>query len=155
MSLQLERERGAVVSRGSAVAPRAGLPVVKVDPSGTPSITLPKGNPPVDLVAQPLIAGRGPKVTSGQQLRVQYLGVVWPGGREFDSSWRRDQPATITVGRAQVVSGLDRGLIGQTVGSRVLLVVPPDDGYGAAGNASFGIRGTDTLVFVVDILDAT
>jgi FKBP-type peptidyl-prolyl cis-trans isomerase len=140
---------------GTPVAPRAGLPTVKVNASGRPSITLPKGAPPDDLVVQPLLRGRGAKVVSGQQLRVQYLGVIWPGGREFDSSWRRDQAATITVGRAQVVSGLDRGLVGQTVGSRVLLVVPPDDGYGAAGNASFGVRGTDTLVFVVDILDAS
>jgi peptidylprolyl isomerase len=140
---------------GRPVAPRAGLPVVTVGSSGVPSISLPKGPPPTDLVVQPLILGRGPKVASGQQVTVQYLGVIWPGGREFDSSWRRGQPATITVGRGQVVGGLDRGLIGQTVGSRVLLVVPPDDGYGAAGNASFGVRGTDTLVFVVDILDAS
>jgi peptidylprolyl isomerase len=140
---------------GRPVAPRAGLPVVHVGASGTPTITLPKGNPPAHLVVQPLIAGEGPKVSSGQRLRVQYLGVIWPGGREFDSSWRRGEPATITVGRGQVVGGLDRGLLGQTVGSRVLLVVPPDDGYGAAGNEGFGVRGTDTLVFVVDILDAS
>ena len=68
---------------------------------------------------------------------------------------RRGEPATITVGHGQVVGGLDRGLLGQTVGSRVLLVVPPDDGYGAAGNTGFGVRGSDTLVFVVDILDAS
>jgi peptidylprolyl isomerase len=140
---------------GTPVAPRAGLPVVEVDGSGTPTITLPKGDPPGELVVQPLIVGRGPKVGSGQQLRVQYVGVIWPGGREFDSSWRRGEAATITVGRGQVVGGLDRGLLGQTVGSRVLLVVPPDDGYGAAGSANFGVRGTDTLVFVVDILDAS
>jgi peptidylprolyl isomerase len=140
---------------GTPVAPKAGLPTVKVSASGQPSISLPKGSPPVDLVVQPLILGKGTKVAAGQQLRVQYLGVIWPGGREFDSSWRRGEPATITVGRGQVVAGLDRGLIGQTVGSRVLLVVPPDDGYGAGGNASFGVRGTDTLVFVVDILDAS
>jgi len=148
---------GTVLTRatGTPVAPRAGLPTVTVDGKGTPSITLPKGNPPGELVVQPLIVGRGAKVASAQQLRVQYVGVVWPGGREFDSSWRREQATTITVGRGQVVGGLDRGLIGQTVGSRVLLVVPPDDGYGAAGNASFGVRGTDTLVFVVDILDAS
>jgi peptidylprolyl isomerase len=140
---------------GTPVAPRPGLPFVKVDASGTPTITLPKGNPPTELVVQPLIVGAGPKVGSGQQLRVQYVGVIWPGGREFDSSWRRGHPATITVGRSQIVGGLDRGLLQQTVGSRVLLVIPPDDGYGAAGNESFGVRGTDTLVFVVDILDAS
>jgi peptidylprolyl isomerase len=139
---------------GTPVAPKPGLPVVRESSSGGPTITLPKGAPPDHLVVQPLVVGRGAKVRSGQQLRVQYAGVIWPGGREFDSSWRRGEAATITVGRAQVVGGLDRGLIGLPVGSRVLLVVPPDDGYGAAGNDSFGVRGTDTLVFVVDILDA-
>ena len=139
---------------GTAVAPKHGLPTVTVDASGRPTITLPSTAPPAQLVVQPLIVGHGPKVERGQQVRAQYLGVIWPGGREFDSSWRRGTPAGFTVGKGQIVAGLDHGLVGQTVGSRVLLVVPPDDGYGAAGNSAFGVRGTDTLVFVVDILDA-
>jgi peptidylprolyl isomerase len=140
---------------GTPVPPRPGLPTVRTDASGHPTIILPSGAPPADLVVQPLLLGHGPKIESGQQVRAQYLGVVWPGGREFDSSWRRGTPASFTVGKGQIVAGLDRGLVGQAVGSRVLLVVPPDDGYGAAGNAAFGVRGTDTLVFVVDILDAS
>lgn len=140
---------------GTPVAPKAGLPAVRADAADRPAVTLPKGSPPSQLVVQPLILGRGPKVQRLQQVQVQYVGVVWPGGREFDSSWRRGEPANFTVGRGEIVAGLDRGLVGQTVGSRVLVVVPPDDGYGAAGNAAFGVRGTDTLVFVVDILDAT
>ena len=140
---------------GTPVAPKPGLPTVHPDAAGRPVVTLPKGSPPDRLVVQPLIVGSGPKVERLQQVRAQYVGVVWPGGREFDSSWRRGEPAAFTVGRAEIVAGLDRGLVGQPVGSRVLLVVPPDDGYGAAGNSAFGVRGTDTLVFVVDILDAT
>jgi len=139
---------------GTPVAPRPGLPTVHVGPAGRPEVTLPKGSPPDHLVVQPLIVGRGTRVHRLQQVQVQYLGVIWPGGREFDSSWRRGQPAGFTLGRGEIVSGLDRGLVGQTVGSRVVLVVPPDEGYGAAGNSAFGVRGTDTLVFVVDILDA-
>ena len=53
-----------------------------------------------------------------------------------------------------VVFGSDQGLVGQTVGSRVLLVVPPKDAYGSAGQSQAGIKGTDTLVFVVDIISA-
>jgi peptidylprolyl isomerase len=140
---------------GAAVAAKPGLPTVRVGASGRPSITLPTGAPPSTLVVQPLIVGGGAAVARGDQVRAQYLGVIWPGGREFDSSWRRGTAAGFTVGRGDIVAGLDRGLVGQTVGSRVLLVVPPDDGYGAAGNPAFGVRGTDTLVFVVDILDAT
>jgi FKBP-type peptidyl-prolyl cis-trans isomerase len=140
---------------GTPVPPKPGLPTVTSDAAGRPVVTVPKGSPPAGLVVQPLIVGRGAKVQRLQQIRVQYLGVIWPGGREFDSSWRRGEPAGFTVGRGEIVAGLDRGLVGQTVGSRVLLVVPPDDGYGAAGNSAFGVRGTDTLVFVVDILDAS
>lgn len=140
---------------GTAVAPKPGLPTVGTDGAGRPSITLPRTAPPSALVVQPLIAGNGPKVERGQQVRAQYLGVVWPGGREFDSSWRRGTDVGFTVGRGDIVAGLDRGLVGQPVGSRVLVVVPPDDGYGAAGNPTFGVKGTDTLVFVVDILDAS
>jgi peptidylprolyl isomerase len=140
---------------GTPVAPKPGLPTVHTDAAGRPLVTLPKGSPPDQLVVQPLIVGRGTKVQKLQQVRVQYVGVVWPGGREFDSSWRRGEPADFTVGRGEIVAGLDRGLLGQPVGSRVLVVVPADDGYGAAGNATFGVRGSDTLVFVVDILDAS
>ncbi len=62
--------------------------------------------------------------------------------------------ADFVIGNGQVIAGWDEGLVGQTVGSQVLLVVPPDKGYGTAGNTDAGIKGTDTLVFVVDILDA-
>jgi peptidylprolyl isomerase len=140
---------------GTAVTPREGLPTVKVGEDGKPRISLPGGTPPAVLVTQPLIVGRGPKVAKGQQITVHYTGVIWPGGARFDSSWERRTPATFPIGRGQVVAGWDEGLVGQPVGSRILLVIPPDKGYGAAGRPSFGIKGTDTLVFVVDILDAS
>ena len=90
----------------------------------------------------------------GQRITVQYLGVIWPGGKQFDSSWGRTTPATFTIGAGRVIAGWDLGLVGQPVGSQMLLVIPPDDGYGAEGKPDAGITGTDTLVFVVDILDA-
>ena len=139
---------------GTPVTPAAGLPAVRTDARGRPTVTLPKTAPPTRLVVQPLVQGRGPVVRRLQQVQVHYAGVVWPSGREFDSSWRRGTPASFTVGRAEIVSGLERALLGRTVGSRLLVVVPPDDGYGAAGNDAFGVGGTDTLVFVVDLLDA-
>lgn len=139
---------------GRTVRPKPGLPVVRVPSGGSPRISLPPGKPPSVLVVQPLIVGAGPKVKKGQQITVHYSGVIWPGGRTFDSSWQRKAPATFPIGRGQVVAGWDAGLVGQTVGSRILLVIPPDKGYGAAGRPSAGITGTDTLVFVVDILDS-
>lgn len=131
-----------------------GLPTVTAAPGQAPSVTIPPGAPPATLTATTLIKGAGPQVTTGQYLVVQYTGVNWRTGKTFDSSWSRSQPWGFTVGTGQVIKGWDDGLVGQTVGSRVLLVVPPPDGYGAAGSASADIKGTDTMVFVVDILAA-
>jgi peptidylprolyl isomerase len=137
---------------GTAVAPKAGLPTVKLDGNGKPTITVPSGNPPAQLQVQPLIVGKGAKVAKGQQITVHYTGVIWPGGKQFDSSWTTGKPASFAIGVGQVIAGWDDGLVGQPIGSQVLLVVPPDKGYGAQGKGD--IKGTDTLVFVVDILDA-
>ena len=140
---------------GTPAAPVAGQPTVTLDAKGKPAITLPAGAPPSALVVQPLIVGTGPPVTSGQSLTVHYTGIIWPGGKQFDSSWDRGTPADFAIGQGSVITGWDEGLVGQTVGSQVLLVIPPDKGYGAEGNTAAGIAGTDTLVFVVDILDAS
>jgi peptidylprolyl isomerase len=140
---------------GDAVAPVASLPTVTLADNGKPSITVPSGvTAPTQLVVQPLIKGTGPVVQSGQTISAQYTGVVWDTGKQFDSSWDRGQPTPFVIGKGQVIAGWDEGLVGQTVGSQVLLIVPPDKGYGASGQSSAGIKGTDTLVFVVDILDA-
>lgn len=139
---------------GDAVAPKAGLPAVKLAGNGKPTITVPAGKPPATLVVQPLIVGKGAKVGKGQQITVHYTGVIWPGGKQFDSSWDRGNPATFGIGSGSVIAGWDEGLVGQPIGSQILLVIPPDKGYGAQGQPDAGIKGTDTLVFVVDILDA-
>ena len=133
---------------GTAVAPKAGLPTVKMNPGKAADITMPKTAAPKALVSQPLITGKGEKVVKGQTLRVAYTGALWRDGKVFDSS--PGYPTPIGVGA--VVPGWDKSLVGQTVGSRLLLVVPPADGYGAAGQGD--IKGTDTMVFVVDILGA-
>jgi peptidylprolyl isomerase len=106
------------------------------------------------LVVQPLVVGTGPVVEAGQTVVVHYTGIVFGTGKQFDSSWDRGQAAEFVIGKSQVIAGWDKGIVGQTVGSQLLLVIPPADGYGTSGNSSAGISGTDTLVFVVDILDA-
>ena len=139
---------------GTAVPPVEGLPTVKLADDGKPTITVPSGvAAPTQLVVQPLIKGDGPAVQSGQTVSVNYTGVIWDTGKQFDSSWDRGSPFETVIGKGSVIAGWDEGLVGQTVGSQVLLVVPPDKGYGSAGKGS--IKGTDTLVFVVDILAAT
>jgi peptidylprolyl isomerase len=85
---------------------------------------------------------------------VQYTGVIWRTGKVFDSSWSRSEPFGTVLSTSDVIAGWVDGLAGQKVGSRVMLVIPPKDGYGSTGASSAGIKGTDTLVFVVDILGA-
>jgi FKBP-type peptidyl-prolyl cis-trans isomerase len=142
---------GKEVSRGGG-----GLPTVSPATGTAPKITMPSGRPPSRLVAKTLIAGSGPKVVPGETVVVQYVGAIWRNGRVFDSTWSRRQPFGFTIGAtpSQVIPGWDQGLAGQAVGSRVLLVIPPADGYGKTGNPQVGIRPSDTLVFVIDILGA-
>ena len=119
---------------------------------GKPTITLPKGTPPTTLVTKTVVSGTGDTVRSGDLLVVQYVGVKWADGKTFDSSWQRGVPAGFGIGVGQVIKGWDDGLVGHKVGDRVLLVVPPSEGYGAQGQSQAGISGTDTLVFAVDIV---
>ncbi len=132
----------------------SGLPTVAAVAGKAPTIKIPDSTPPKTLQVKTLIKGTGPKVTKGQNILVQYTGVIWRTGKVFDSSWSRSEPASFEIGVGQVIPGWDTGIVGQTVGSRVLLVIPPADGYGKSGQSSVGIEGTDTLVFVVDILAA-
>lgn len=136
---------------GKAVEPVPGLPTVEVAKDGTPSITVPKADPPSELVSQLLIEGKGAVVESGQSITVHYTGVLWSTGEVFDSSWSTGKPVSFPIGTGGVIPGWDKGLVDHKIGSRVLLVIPPADGY-PEGQGS--IPAGATLVFVVDILDA-
>lgn len=138
---------------GRSIAPEPGAPQVRAAANGQPTITVPKNAPPKKLLVQPLVAGTGSKVGSGQTITAQYVGVLWRNGKVIDSTWQRGGTADFPVGVGQVIPGWDKGLVGQRVGSRVLLVVPPADAY-PHGSSDGSIKSTDTLVFVVDILDA-
>jgi FKBP-type peptidyl-prolyl cis-trans isomerase len=144
---------------GSQVSNGGGsLPTVTAKSGAAPVITIPSSahKPPTALVTKTLIKGTGPVVAKGQTVVTQYVGTIWRTGKVFDSSWSRGEPFGFTIGAtpSQVITGWDKGLVGQTVGSRVLLIVPSADGYGKTGSSQAGIKGTDTLVFVVDILGA-
>ncbi|GAA2453290.1 hypothetical protein GCM10010191_84860 [Actinomadura vinacea] len=130
--------------------PKAG-PVVA---GQGPSVTVPKIAPPKDLQVRTLVQGEGAAVRGGHLLALQYVGVFWRDGKAFDSSWKAGRPYAATIGTGQVMKGWDQALVGQKVGSRLLLVVPPSLGYGPKGLAQAKIKGDDTLVFVVDILGA-
>lgn len=133
--------------KGTDVKPVKGLPTVK-DKKGTPTVTIPKTDPPKKLTAQPLIKGKGKKVADGDQVSFRYSWVTWSDGKVVEQNYGKT-PAASELGG--LVPGLAKGLVGQTVGSRVLLVVPPADGY-PDGNAKPKIGKNETLVFVVDVL---
>lgn len=127
-------------ARGEPETPAEGLPTVAVAEDGTPTITLPEGDPPDKLIVQPLLRGDGAQVRPGQDVTVQYTGVAWESGEMYDSTWADGKvPRTLIL--EDTIPGLRDGLLDQTVGSQVLLVIPPAQA-----------RGTDTLVLVVDVL---
>lgn len=107
--------------------------------------------PTGELIATTLVKGDGAKVKSGDTLTVDYLGQVYNAAEPFDESYS-GEPAEFPIGVGQVIPGWDERLVGRTVGSRVILEIPPAKGYGEQGNEQAGIKGTDTLFFVVDIL---
>lgn len=136
-------------------AGNTGLPAVSAPhPGSAPTVTIPKAPPPKTLQEQTLIQGTGPRVGKGKLIVAQYEGLLWRTGKVFDSSWQHGAPVAFPIGTGKVIPGWDQGLVGQRVGSRVLLVIPPKQGYGSQGNPQAGINGTDTLAFVVDILGA-
>ncbi|HEY0719086.1 MAG TPA: FKBP-type peptidyl-prolyl cis-trans isomerase [Streptosporangiaceae bacterium] len=150
-------DSGKVGATGTQAPSGSHLPTVSAAQGSAPTITIPKGVPaPKTLVTKTLIKGTGAPVAKGQDVVAQYVGVNYRTGKVFDSSWTRSLPYSFKIGASpsQVIPGWDKGLVGQTVGSRVLLIIPPSDAYGSAGQSQAGITGTDTLVFVVDIVGA-
>ncbi|MDE3205811.1 MAG: FKBP-type peptidyl-prolyl cis-trans isomerase [Acidobacteriota bacterium] len=116
-----------------------------------PEVTISDGPPPDDLVIEDLVEGEGDAARAGQEVSVHYVGVAWSTGRQFDSSWDRNDSFEFILGAGQVISGWDQGVAGMRPGGRRRLTIPPHLGYGARG-AGGVIKGGETLVFVVDLL---
>jgi len=126
-----------------------GLPQVVLNSDGVPGITIPATAAPTKLKVAVLKKGSGAVVPEHTNVTVQYLGVVWQkDAQPFDSSWSRGTPADFSVDG--VVPGFRDAIVGQTIGSQVLVIIPPDQGYGAQAQGS--IPANSTLVFVIDIL---
>ena len=115
-------------------------------------MTIPDADPPAELKVATVITGTGPVVGAGDSVTVQYQGVNWTSGEVFDESWGKGAANFTTDG---VIAGFGDAMVGQTVGSRVVVIIPPDQGYGPTRRKP-GRRhlGDDTLVFVIDILAA-
>ncbi|MFE0365876.1 FKBP-type peptidyl-prolyl cis-trans isomerase [Streptomyces griseoaurantiacus] len=134
----------------------AALPTVGTNTDGKePSVKVPKGDPPKKLVSAYVLEGDGAAVKKDQTVLVQMVGVVWKGGEKFESTYARKSLNQFALPQMeQVLKGVAQGLTGKKVGSRVLLVVPPDLGYGDTPPGGDVIKKDSTLVFSVDILAA-
>jgi peptidylprolyl isomerase len=116
-----------------------------------PEVKVPEGAPPKRLVVKELEEGTGAEAKAGDEVAVQYVGVDYKSGKEFDSSWSRHEPFAFQLGVGQVIPGWDQGIEGMKVGGRRELIIPPQLAYGEAGSPP-AIGPNETLVFVVDLL---
>ena len=118
-----------------------------------PEIDFPEGEPPTELLVTDEIVGEGAEASSGNTVTTHYVGVAYSTGEEFDASWNRGEPLSFRLGVGQVIAGWDQGISGMKVGGRRRLVIPPDLAYGSRGAGS-AIGPDETLIFVVDLVDA-
>jgi peptidylprolyl isomerase len=116
-----------------------------------PHIPKPTGSPPRRLVKEDLVKGKGAPAKAGDTLTVNYVGVTFSTGEEFDASWDRGQPFQLALGRGEVIPGWDKGLVGMRKGGRRMLTIPPELAYGTSGSPPL-IGPNETLVFVVDLM---
>lgn len=119
-----------------------------------PTVAKGSGDPSKDLAVKTVIAGNGKTVAENDFVVANYLGQIWATGKSFDNSYDTKRPLLIRLAEGSVIAGWRYGLAGRKVGSRVQMAIPPTWGYGPQGNADAGIKGTDTLVFVIDVQEA-
>ncbi|MEY4009865.1 MAG: FKBP-type peptidyl-prolyl cis-trans isomerase [Ilumatobacteraceae bacterium] len=117
-----------------------------------PDVSIPAGEPPAGLLIEDITVGDGKTAQSGNIVEVHYVGVAWSTNRQFDASWDRGETFDFRLGAGQVIQGWDEGVAGMQVGGRRRLTIPPHMGYGDRG-AGGVIKGGETLVFVVDLLN--
>ena len=115
-----------------------------------PVITVPQGVPPTELVIEDLVEGDGQEATAGMQVSVDYMGINWSNGREFDASWNRGDTFSFGLGAGMVIPGWDQGVQGMKVGGRRRLTIPTQMAYESTG-AGGVIAPNETLIFVVDL----
>jgi peptidylprolyl isomerase len=121
--------------------------------SKEPTVTPPTTPAPTKLVTKELIVGTGPEAKAGDSVTVNYVGVLYKGGKVFDASWKRNETFPFVLGKSQVIPGWEQGIVGMKVGGRRELIIPSDLAYGAKGSPPT-IPPNSALIFVVDLLAA-
>ena len=127
------------------------LPVVSANAGEQPTISPPSGTPPTELVASDVIVGTGAEVVPTSTLTFHYTLMAWSTGNVIESSWESGEPATFPL--ANLVPGWQQALPGSKEGGRLLLILPPELGYGAAGSGPVGPN--ETLIFAIDVVDVS
>jgi peptidylprolyl isomerase len=128
----------------------SGMPTVVFAPDGTPGVTMPKTAAPSELKLNTLVDGSGAPITLGDTVTLNYSGFLWESGDVFDSSWTNGKPEQFQITEGGLIEGFVKALVGAKLGSKLVVVIPPDLGYGAQGNNT--IPGNATLVFVIEVL---
>lgn len=147
---------GTVAADGGAEevvpTPTPSGEVDNTDLESKPLVEVPAGDPPTDLTITEIVEGDGTVAAAGDVLIMEYVGVAYSDGLQFDASWDRGQPLSFTLGEGQVIKGWDDGIEGMAVGGRRELVIPPDLAYGVSGSGTGAIGPDETLIFVVDLV---
>jgi peptidylprolyl isomerase len=154
-----ENKADEALGKSSAAAttstPTSTTATAKTPTSGPlakePTVTVPAGAAPTTLVTKEIIKGTGAEAKAGQPVTVNYVGVLFNGGKVFDASWKRNEPFVFTLGQGAVIKGWDQGVAGMKVGGRRELIIPANLAYGSKGAGS-SIPPNAPLVFVIDLL---
>lgn len=116
-----------------------------------PKVEVPKGPAPDKLQIEDIVEGEGEEAENGDKVSVQYVGVLYKNGKEFDSNWGSGEPFEVELGAGQVIPGWDQGLVGMKVGGTRKLIIPADLAYGKEGSPPT-IPPNSPLVFVVELI---
>ena len=139
----------AATPKAKKVKPTAG----EADPDRKPKVPKGSGDPPTELVVQDLIVGKGKRAKAGDMVTVQYVGVLFSNGKQFDASWEGSRPGPgfdFPLGAGQVIPGWDQGVVGMREGGRRKLIIPPELAYGAQGFPP-DIPPNAALIFDIDL----
>lgn len=146
----------ALITAKEKNAPEVSSPKTSKTPtsgplSKEPTVTPPSGPAPTKLETKDLIVGTGPEAKDGDTITVNDVGVLFKNGKQFESSFKRNEPFSFTLGKGEVIPGFDKGIVGMKVDGRREIIIPASLGYGAKG-AGTKIPPNSPLVFVIDLL---
>jgi peptidylprolyl isomerase len=142
---------GATIDTEATTSESSGSPEAGAEKT-RPKVTVPKGAPPKKLEVKEIEEGSGAEAKAGDEVTVQYVGVNYKNGKEFDASWDRGEPFSFQLGAGMVIPGWDQGVEGMKIGGRRELIIPPELAYGPEGSPP-AIGPNETLIFVIDLLE--